>query len=85
MLIMLISSIFVPIIEIVEELRIWVCFSFFLFVFHAKSGTTNNHRKGSSDISYQSLFSRDSNGIENFEFFFTLEKNRSEIFDLTSS
>ena len=34
---------------------------FFHFVFHAKSGTLNNHRNGSSDISYSSLFSLDSN------------------------
>ena len=32
-------------------LRVVVFFCFF-FVFHAKSGTTNNHWKKSSDISY---------------------------------
>ena len=34
------------------ELGIRVGFSFFLFVFHAKSATTNNHRTGLSDKSY---------------------------------
>ena len=43
-------SFFVPTIENEEELGIQVCFSF--FVFHAKSGTTNNDRTGWSDISY---------------------------------
>ena len=33
------------------------------FVSHAKSGTTNNHRNGSSDTSCCSSFSRDSNGV----------------------
>ena len=37
------------------------------FVFPAKSGTTNNHRNGSSDISYLSLFSRDSTALKSFE------------------
>ena len=36
----------------------------FFFVFHAKSGTTNNHRKGSSDIAYQRFFSRYSNDVK---------------------
>ena len=32
--------------------RVCFSFSFFLFLFHAKSGTSNNHRTGFSDISY---------------------------------
>ena len=49
------------------------CFSFFLlFVFHAKSGTANNDRTGLSDISYQSSFSRDSNGSKDFDKFFSV-------------
>ena len=39
----------------------------FFLVFDAKSGSTNNHRIGSSDIPYKSPFSRDSNGIKNFK------------------
>ena len=38
----------------------------FLLVFRAKTATTNNHRSGWSDISYLSLFSRDSNDIKKF-------------------
>ena len=47
-----IKDIFVPTIENGEELciREEICISF--FVFHAKSGTTNNHRTVLSDISY---------------------------------
>ena len=41
------NAFFVPTTESGEELRIWV---FYFFVFHAKSGTTNNHRIGSRDI-----------------------------------
>ena len=40
--------IFVPTIENGEEL----CFQVFFFVFHAKSGTTNNDRTGLCGTSY---------------------------------
>ena len=66
-----------------EQLCIRVCF-FLLLVFHAKSGTTNNYRNGSSDISYLSPFNRDSNGIKNCKHFFTVENNRFEIIDFWS-
>ena len=56
-----------------DELCKRVCFS--LFVLHAKSGTTNNHLNRSSDISFSSPFSRDSN-----EIFLRLEKHRFEFF-----
>ena len=39
-----------PTIDNGEKLCIRVCFSF--FVFHVKSGTTNDHLTGLSDISY---------------------------------
>ena len=42
----------VPTIENREELCSRVCFSFLFFFLHEKSGTTNNHRNGWSDISY---------------------------------
>ena len=45
----------VPTIENGDELRIRVFlvnFFFFFYVFRSKSGTTNNHRNGSSDSSY---------------------------------
>ena len=36
-----------------EKFHCRVCYSLFLlFVFHTKSGITNNHRNGSNDISY---------------------------------
>ena len=35
-----------------DELCIWVCFSFFFFIFLAKTDTTNNHWTGLTDISY---------------------------------
>ena len=35
-----------------------------VFCFHAKSGTTNNHRNGSSDISYKSPIKCDLNDFE---------------------
>ena len=54
---------FVPTIEHCEELCIRVFLIVSFFVPHAKSGTTNNHWNGSSDISYKSLFSRDLNDI----------------------
>ena len=41
-------------------------FFFQFFLFHAKSGTTNNHRNVSSDKSYQRFFNRDSNEIKIF-------------------
>ena len=47
------KKIVVAIIENGEELWIRVRFSFFLFfVFHAKSGPTNNQRRELSDISF---------------------------------
>ena len=52
----------------------------FFFVFHAKSGTTNINRNGSSDISYKSPFNRDSIEIETFQCFLSVEKNWFEIF-----
>ena len=58
---------FVPTIENGEELCIRMCFSFFSFVFHAKSATINNHQTGLSDLSFQRPFSRDSNHIKNFQ------------------
>ena len=39
-------------------------FVLLLFAFHAKLGTTNNHRTGLADISNKSFFIRDSNQIE---------------------
>ena len=51
---------------------------FQFFVFYAKSGTTNKHRKGSSDISYQSTFNRDSNDIKTIsKIFLSVENNWS--------
>ena len=49
------QSLIVPTTEIGEELCIRVYSSFFLFVFHLKSGTTNNHWTGLSDISRASF------------------------------
>ena len=46
-------------------IRVWFSFSF-KNVFHAKSDTTNNHRKLSNDMSYRSHLSRDSNNFEKF-------------------
>ena len=46
------------------------CVLVFSFCFHAKSGTTNNHRTGLSDISYGSPYSRDSNHIKKILNFF---------------
>ena len=46
-----------------EELCNRVCFSFLLFVFHAKLGAKNNYRNGSSDISDKSPVNHDSNEI----------------------
>ena len=45
---------------------------FFRFVFHAKSGTTNNHRTGWSDISYSNHILKFSKKIT------SVEKNRFE-------
>ena len=45
----------------VEELYLYVFQFFRFFVFRAKSGTANNHRNGSVDISYLTPFSRDWN------------------------
>ena len=65
-----------------EELCIRVCYSFFLFVFYAKSATTNNHRTRLSVISYQSPFSLDPNYLNKFpRSFLNVEKNWFEIFD----
>ena len=58
-----------------------VLVSFFLFCFPSKSGTTKNHRTGSSDIS----FSRDSKDNLNIpKNLPSVEKNRLEIFDFSS-
>ena len=54
------SSILVPTIENGKELCIRV-FSFSCFL--KKSGAINNRQNGSSDISYKSPFSRDSNDV----------------------
>ena len=61
-----ISDLVVPTIKNGEELCIRVTFSFFFFLFHAKSGTTNNHWIRFSDISYENPYSRDSNHIKTF-------------------
>ena len=55
------SSSFLLAIEIKEEL--------YLFFFRAKSGTTKNSENGSSDISFESPFSRDLNDIKNLSQF----------------
>ena len=59
--------IILPTIENGEEVCILVflflSFFCFFFIFHAKSGTTNNHRNGSTDILYQSLFMCDLNDL----------------------
>ena len=61
-----------------------VYFSTF-FVFHAKSGTTNTHRNGLSDLSNECPSSHDSNHIEALpKFASSVEKNRFEIFDFLS-
>ena len=44
---------------------------FLLFVFQAKSGTTNNDQTGLGDISYLSPFSRDLDDIKKFQKKFT--------------
>ena len=53
------------------------CVLNFCIVFHEKSATTNNHRRGLSDISYSSPFSRNSNDSKK-----KFKKDRLEIFDL---
>ena len=59
----------------------WLCFSFFLFVFHVKSGTINNHRNGSSGITNYRPFVCDSNDIKIFsKSFLSIEKNWSKTF-----
>ena len=56
--------------ENVEELCIRVCFSFF-FVFHAKSGTTNNHQiEALSEKKSKSLLSIEKNWFKIFYFKF---------------
>ena len=58
-------------------------FQFFLFVFHTKSANTNNWRE-LSDISFQSRFSRDSNGFLKFSKNVRIvKKNRFEILTLS--
>ena len=55
--------------------------AFLLFVFQAKSGTTNNDRTGLGDISYLSPFSRDLDDIKKFQKSLqSIEKNRFEFF-----
>ena len=45
-----------------------------LVVFHAKSDTTNNHRKLSNDMSCRSHLSRDSNNFEKFRKTFSVSR-----------
>ena len=52
------------------------------FVFHAKSGTTNSNPNGSSDISYYSILTIDSNGVKSYP---SVKKNRFKIFDFSSN
>ena len=65
-----------------------MCFSFSqLFVFHAKSVTTNNHRTGLTDVMYHikalSIVMRIN--LQNFKKVFSVEKNRFEVFDFWSN
>ena len=57
----------------------------FLFVFDAKTYTTNSYRNGSSDVSFRSPFSRDSNIKKILKKFPSVEKNRFEMFVFWSS
>ena len=63
-----------------EKLCILVCCSLILFAFDAKSGTTNNHCNGFSDIQYCCPSSRDSNETELFPKILPVE-----IFDFPSN
>ena len=56
-----------------------------LFIFHAKSDITINHRIGSSDISYGNPFSRDLNHIKKKQKISQCRENRTEIFDFLSN
>ena len=62
-----------------------VFFFFFLFVFHAKPGTTNDFQTGFSDVSYESPYNRSSHHIRKFQKKNpSVEKNRFENFDFLS-
>ena len=65
----------------------WDLEFFLLLLFRPlKMGTLNNHRRGLSEISYESPFSRDSNHIKKIpKKFSSVEKNRFEIFDFLST
>ena len=57
-----------------------------LVFFSRKVRYQKNHRNGSSEISFQSPFIRESNDIEKFSNFFpSVEKNQFEIFDFSSN
>ena len=71
-------SLIVPTTENGEELCIWVFFQLF---FQAKSGTTKNHRTGSSDMEAHYVVIRTL--LKKFPTYFpSVEKNRFEIFCL---
>ena len=63
--------------KIVPTICTGVGFSFFFFVFRAKSGTTNNHRNESSDIAHSINFSCDSNNM--IQTFISILSEKSEL------
>ena len=56
-----------------------MCFKF--FVFHTKSGTTNNHRTELRNISSKSFSVFARTKLENLKHFSSVNKNRFEFFD----
>ena len=54
------------------------------FVFHDKSGITNNDRTGLNDITYRNLYSRDSNLIKKLKKLYPTREKPNKNFDFSS-